>query len=58
MVQTADRQNIICTVSSCKYHDSNDYCTLQEIQVGPCQNVQTGNPEDESMCASYEPRIN
>lgn len=51
------RQNINCTVSSCKYYARGDYCSLQQIQVAHCQNVQNGNPEDESMCASYEPRM-
>ena len=46
-------QKINCTVSSCKYNNSQkEKCMLEAIQVAPMENVETKNP-DESMCASY-----
>lgn len=47
---------IRCRVSSCAYHcGSDDYCSLQAIQVEPCEGSQcnTGCKADESMCGSY-----
>jgi len=29
-------------------------CELERIVVQPCKNCNTGNPEEESMCGSYE----
>jgi len=46
-------QAIKCSVESCKYYHQNA-CTLKQIQVSACMNANSGNPEDESMCASYE----
>lgn len=52
--QTVDHnQSIICNVKSCA-HNAQGGCSLQSIQVNPCQNCTTGKREDESMCASYE----
>ena len=48
-------QKINCTVESCKYHNHNhNLCKLKQIEVQACTNGCTGNPEDESMCGSYE----
>ena len=53
---------IRCRVSSCAYHcGGDDYCSLQAIQVEPCDgcgpceggNRNTGRKADESMCGSY-----
>lgn len=47
-------QKINCTVSSCKYNNTqNQKCQLQSIIVTPVQGVDTANP-DESMCSSYD----
>ena len=50
----AGKQAIHCDVKSCRHNTSNNYCALQAISVAACQNGSTGNPQDESMCASYE----
>ena len=48
-------QKINCTVGSCEYNDHNTRkCVLNEIIVEPCTGGNTGTPEDESMCASYQ----
>ena len=48
------KQNINCTVSSCKYNNrQKEKCNLQSIQVEPIESQNTKQP-DESMCASYE----
>ncbi len=47
---------IRCRVSSCAYHcGGDDYCSLQAIQVEPCEggDCNTGRKADESMCGSY-----
>lgn len=46
-------QSIRCSVGTCQYNGSNSACTLDGIQVDPIQGMNTGKPEDESMCASY-----
>ena len=47
------KQNINCTVSSCKYNNNQiQKCQLESIIVTPVQGVNTQNP-DESMCSSY-----
>ena len=54
MSHSQPNQNIRCRVESCAYNcEDGKFCSLQAIQVEPCQNCATGNPEDESMCASY-----
>ena len=48
-----NNQKINCTVSSCKYNNSQTQkCKLQSIIVTPVEGVNTTNP-DESMCSSY-----
>ncbi|MDP2892606.1 MAG: DUF1540 domain-containing protein [Bacillota bacterium] len=46
-------QKINCSVSSCRYNDNNNDCTLDDIQVAPCSSGSGGDPEDESYCDSY-----
>ena len=47
-------QNINCTVSSCKYNNTqNQKCQLESIIVTPVEGISTGTP-DESMCSSYD----
>lgn len=45
-------QKIYCQVHSCQHH-SQQQCDLDSITVTPCKDCNNGNPEDESMCASY-----
>lgn len=47
------QQSIGCEVNSCKYYNSNA-CTLHSIVVKPCSNCNTGKPEDETLCGSYQ----
>ncbi len=47
------QQSIGCEVSSCKYYRDNA-CNLRGIVVKPCNNCSNGNPEDETLCGSYE----
>lgn len=48
-------QKINCTVQSCTWNNSQKQeCELEQIIVEPCANCNTGKPQDESMCASYE----
>lgn len=50
-----DKQKINCTVESCAYNDTEDKkCELEAITVEPCYDCDTGDPEEESMCGSYE----
>ncbi|MDD4801948.1 MAG: DUF1540 domain-containing protein [Syntrophomonas sp.] len=48
------QQTIHCDVSSCQYHNTSDFCTLNAIRVTPCQHIHNGAPEDETLCSSYE----
>lgn len=45
-------QSIKCKVDTCKYHDTTEYCTLNDIVVGAdkcdCKNV------SETKCLSFE----
>lgn len=46
-------QKINCTVSSCKYNNTqNQKCQLESIVVTPTEGVNSGTA-DESMCSSY-----
>lgn len=47
------KQLIKCSVRSC-IHNTGDGCALKGIQVSPCRNMNSGLPDDESMCSSYE----
>jgi len=48
-------QKINCNVNSCAFNDTErQMCELERIVVQPCKNCNTGNPEEESMCGSYE----
>lgn len=48
-------QKIRCDVSSCTFNNhEKELCELNEIKVCACPGCNTGNPEDESMCASYK----
>ena len=49
------QQTIHCDVGSCKFQES-DYCSLHAIKVTPCEHINNGVPEDETLCASYEIR--
>ena len=52
------KQNINCTVSSCKYNEKGlQKCSLESIIVTPTKGINTGTP-DESMCSSYNNKTN
>lgn len=47
-------QKINCTVTSCKYNDTDrQECELEQIIVTPIVGCNTKQP-DESMCSSYK----
>lgn len=48
------KQTINCTVSSCRYNEKSDFCSLKRIEVAPCNHVHSGIAEEESLCGSYE----
>ena len=49
-----NNQKINCTVSSCKYNNTQKQkCKLESIVVTPVQGINTATP-DESMCSSYD----
>lgn len=48
------KQTILCTVDSCRFNERNEYCSLREIEVAPCNHVHSGKAEEESLCSSYE----
>ena len=55
MFEKSCHQKINCTVESCVYNNcKSNACELHQIQVNACPNCSSGNPEDESMCGSYE----
>lgn len=46
---------IRCRVNSCRYHMENkDFCSLNAIQVEPCECVSCGKTSEESFCGSYK----
>ena len=47
-------QTIGCSVHSCRWNENSAMCSLDSIQVAPCQHVHSGSAEEESLCASYE----
>ncbi len=50
------QQTILCDVSSCSHFDKGNFCKLSSIQVSPCQYINNGIPEEETLCSSYDPR--
>ncbi|HEX3012240.1 MAG TPA: DUF1540 domain-containing protein [Syntrophomonadaceae bacterium] len=53
MSQKKGQQTIGCDVRSCAFWDKS-FCGLDDIKVAPCQHVNNGVPEDETLCASFE----
>ena len=48
-------QKIYCQVENCKYNNTNNICTLNQIEIKPVGNNNKNiNEADESMCASYQ----
>lgn len=47
-------QCIHCDVGSCEHNDQSGKCALNAIKVSPCPNCNSGDKQDESMCASYD----
>ena len=55
MSQKDPNERIRCRVRSCAFNcEGEGFCSLQAIQVEPCQGCDSGRPQDESMCASYK----
>ena len=48
------KQTIYCSVESCKYNEKSEHCSLENIEVAPCNHVHSGKAEEESLCRSYE----
>lgn len=46
--------SIGCTVSQCKYHADNDYCTLDKIKVVNNQGATNEQSVEVTDCGSYE----
>ena len=56
MTQKNPNPNIRCRVASCAYNcGDKDYCSLQAIQVEPCDGKakKPDSKADMSMCGSY-----
>lgn len=54
MSQKKPNHEIRCRVTSCAFRcDDQEYCSLNSIQVEPCQDCCSGKASEESMCASY-----
>ena len=50
-------QCIHCSVGSCRHlKEEEGLCALESIQVAPTPMAYSGDPADESMCRSYEPK--
>jgi hypothetical protein len=50
---TNPNPGVKCGVDSCEYHDDQDQCLRQHIQVNPQPDGMNGTAADESMCSSY-----
>lgn len=44
--------SIKCDVNSCTHHSSNNYCSLNQIEIGPC--VDSPINAKNTECASFE----
>ena len=54
MSQKKPNTDIRCRVTSCAFHcGDQEYCSLNSIQVEPCQDCCSGKASEESMCGSY-----
>lgn len=45
-------RGIRCDVSSCAYHDGVNFCTADQVKIGPSYAVSS----TETICATYRPR--
>lgn len=43
---------ISCDVKNCYYHDNSNYCTAEQINVGPVSAVSSA----ETICATFKPK--
>ncbi len=43
---------ICCEVKNCAYHQGQDNCTAQSVQVGP----QFANSSAETVCSTFRPK--
>lgn len=54
MIHNETNTSIGCTVSDCEYHDSSDYCTLEQIQVVKNNTMSNVTSKEATDCGSYE----
>lgn len=45
-------RGVRCDVESCAFHDGVNYCTAEEVKIGPSYAVSS----TQTICASYRPR--
>lgn len=43
---------VVCDVTNCHYHDSTNFCTAEQIKVGP----QFANTSADTICATFKPQ--
>lgn len=48
------KQNILCSVSSCKYNQDARECSLRSILVAPDAAAPRVDSAEQSMCSSFE----
>lgn len=51
-MKASSNSNIKCIVESCVYHNTDNYCSLEDIQVGTDKKNPTAKCETE--CLSFE----
>ncbi len=51
-MKDSSNQNIKCSVKTCKHHNSDNYCALQDINVGT--NCTDTKSKYETECMSFE----
>ncbi len=49
-------QTIGCHVTSCRHNSKGCDCSLSHVDIEPMCGCHTGEPCDESLCASYRQR--
>lgn len=45
-------RGIVCDVKNCAYHDGDNFCTANRIQVGPS----FANSSGQTACATFKPK--
>ena len=52
----AGTQTIGCRVTSCRFNNAGNDCSLTKIEVEPSPHCHSGKACDESLCGSYDCR--